>query len=45
MKQLTITIPDNVFDDLRVSSIHRKIDTQEVAAEILKRYYQRKKDD
>jgi len=45
MKKLTITIPDNVFDALRLSSIHRNIDTQEVAAEILKQYYQRKKDD
>ncbi len=39
MRQVTLTIPDDLFNSLRMTSIHSKQDIDTIIINLLKQYY------
>ncbi len=40
MKQITLTLPDEVFNELRITSLHRQQEIEKTILAILKQYYE-----
>lgn len=45
MKQITITLPDDIFNTLRLTSIHRHEDIDAIIVRMIQDYYESRKDD